>query len=611
MRLHLLTALLIIPLIGFVGCLLVPRVRERTIVAVAMTLLAAETLVLVGVVVGWLRAGAHPLAAQLGTLYSSSGYTFSLGLYFDVYTAVFLAMSVIILTLISLFSKFYLHRDPGFKRFYVTIFLFLTGLTLITLAGNFELLFVGWELIGISSVLLIAFYRDRYLPARNALKVFSVYRIGDAFLLAAALYAHHVFAQNIQFADVSQLVAAHGSELTLLGLLLLVVAMVKSAQFPFSYWLPRAMEGPTTSSAIFYGALSVHMGLFLLLRTHPLWEGSVWVHVAIGLSGLLTAIVASSIARVQSSTKTQIAYSSIAQIGIMFVEVALGLYWLALIHFVSNAALRAYQLLISPSMVGYLTHDQFFYFTPPVHKIGNTLLGKVRGTLYVLGIKEWNMNTIVRDYVWGPLKTLGRQLSWVDGASVRSLSAAVLVLMVVVLTIPAVVQAIAVGAGVIAVLLYVRAYSAKTSARTTWRVVLLGHVYSTLSLVIAADGWHYVPLYAAGIVLAYVGGLWCLGHITAGGESDKLERYHGAVYRYPRVGNVFFVLCLMFMAFPVTPSFLAQDAWLSSIHTYPALYTLLFCVGYLVMGVAVLRLYMKVFFGPHESSRHEKAYRSS
>src|SRR5262249_14503158 len=150
--------------------------------------------------------------------------------------------------------------DPGFKRFYYTVLLFFIGLSLIILAGNFEVLLLGWEFIGISSVLLIAFYRDRFLPARNALKVFSVYRIADAFLLVALWYAHHIFEKSVNFSEFSGIVSQHGDQLVLLGLFLLMAALIKSAQFPFSYWLPRAMEGPTTSSAIFYGALSVHMG---------------------------------------------------------------------------------------------------------------------------------------------------------------------------------------------------------------------------------------------------------------------------------------------------------------------------------------------------------------
>jgi NADH-quinone oxidoreductase subunit L len=143
-------------------------------------------------------------------------------------------MAIVMTALIFMFSKYYLHREQGFKRFYCTVLLFFMGLSLIILAGNFEVLFMGWELIGISSVLLIAFYRDRFLPSRNALKVFSVYRIADAFLLAAIWYAHHLFEKSVGFSELSSLATQHGNDIVILGLLLLMVAMIKSAQFPFS-----------------------------------------------------------------------------------------------------------------------------------------------------------------------------------------------------------------------------------------------------------------------------------------------------------------------------------------------------------------------------------------
>jgi NADH-quinone oxidoreductase subunit L len=271
---QLLTLLLIIPVIGWFGCALMRKQWERTIFTIAMTAMLLELAVFLVFGYLWLVSGAAPVSVDLGSLYAAEHYDFTLDFYFDTLAAVFLAVAIVMTALIFVFSKFYMHREQGYKRFYYTILLFFIGLILVTLAGNFEILLVGWELIGISSVLLIAFYRDRFLPARNSLKVFSVYRISDAFLLVAVWYAHHIFEESINFSEFSAVVVEHGSQLTLLGPCLLVVALIKSAQFPFSYWLPRAMEGPTTSTAIFYGALSVHMGLFLLLRTYPLWEGS-------------------------------------------------------------------------------------------------------------------------------------------------------------------------------------------------------------------------------------------------------------------------------------------------------------------------------------------------
>jgi NADH-quinone oxidoreductase subunit L len=613
---QLLAALVLIPVFGFAGCILTPKKRERTIFSIAIATVLLELAVFLVFGYQWLSGGGAPVSASIGSLYTSPHYTFSLDFYFDKLSAVFFGMATVMTTLVSIFSRYYMHREPGFKRFYYTILLFFVGLSLIILAGNFEVLLLGWEFIGISSVLLIAFYRDRFLPARNALKVFSVYRIADAFLLVAIWYAHHIFEKSVNFSEFSALAAAHGDQLALLGLFLLVVALIKSAQFPFSYWLPRAMEGPTTSSAIFYGALSVHMGLFLLLRTYPLWEDSLWLRLTIASVGVVTAIVASSIARVQSSIKTQIAYASITQIGIMFIEVAAGLYWLALLHFVSNAALRTYQLLISPSVVSYLVHDQFFYFVPPPQRIKDTLLGKLRATIYILGIKEWNMNTAISRYLWRPLKRVGRTFAFLDGLSAWVVAAALFfatgVIAVPAMLFPGSKLALSTVAAVVGIILYIRAYATKNSARTCWNLIMAGNLFGALFLGLAsAGGWRYLVMYGVGVMAAFVAGHICLWYLEASGESTALRDYHGSIYAFKKLGHVFFIICLLFMAFPISPSFLAQDILLSFIPGSHAVQIVLFCMAYLIMGVSIMRLYTKVFFGPHKTSHHEIAYKSS
>ncbi len=616
MSTQLLASLTLTPIIGFAGVICMPKQRERTIFFIAIAAALLELAAFLVLSYRWLSEGAAPIATSLGSLYASPHYTFALDFYFDRLSAVFLGMTAIMTGLVLTFSRFYMHREPGFKRFYYTVLLFFSGLSLIILGGNFEVLLLGWEFIGISSVLLIAFYRDRFLPARNALKVFSVYRIADTFLLVAIWYAHHIFEGSVKFSEFSGIAAQHHGQLTLLGLFLLVAALIKSAQFPFSYWLPRAMEGPTTSSAIFYGALSVHMGLFLLLRTYPLWEGSAWLRIAIAALGLVTAVVASSIARVQSSIKTQIAYASITQIGIMFIEVAAGLPWLALLHFVSNASLRTYQLLISPSVVSYLVHDQFFYFVPPVQKIKNTLLGKLHATVYMLGVKEWNMNTAVSRYTWRPLKVMGRKLVFLDGlkaqASVTVLFLAVAGFAMFMTPSTDLTLAISIAAGLLSIVLYIRAYATKNSARTCWNLIMLGHLFGALFLGLASAGnEEYLVMYGVGAATAFLAGHACLWYLHLRGESLMLSDYQGVIFAFKKLGHVFFGLCLLFMAFPISPSFLAQDIMLSFIPHNRILAITIFCAAYLIMGVSIMRLYAKVFFGPYKRSYHEIAYRSS
>jgi NAD(P)H-quinone oxidoreductase subunit 5 len=137
----------------------------------------------------------------------------------------------------------------------------------------------------------------------------------------------------------------------IVGLLLLVAAAGKSGMVPFSGWLPRAMEGPTPSSAVFYGALSVHLGAYLLLRVSPLLEVSLWLRIAVISLGLISAIYGAIVARVQTDVKTALAFASLTQVGIIFVEIGLGLYYIALIHIIGHALMRTLQLLRAPSLL--------------------------------------------------------------------------------------------------------------------------------------------------------------------------------------------------------------------------------------------------------------------
>jgi len=612
---NLIPTIIAIPVIGLILILLLNKKWERTIFNVAISAIILEFFSFALLVGGWLNRGGNAISLHAGELFKNADYTFDIAFYFDYNSAIFYFVTLVLTTLVFVFSRTYLHREPGFKRFYATVLAFLTGLALIIFAGNFEVLLIGWELIGISSVLLIAFYRDRFLPARNSLKVFSVYRIADVFLLASIWYAHHLFEGSVNFADFAHVAAEHGNQMTTLGILILITALIKSAQFPFSYWLPRAMEGPTSSSAIFYGAISVHMGLFLLLRTFTLWEDDVILRIIIGIFGLTTAIVASSITRAQSTIKTQIAYASITQIGIMFIEIALGLPWLALIHFVTNASLRTYQLLISPSVVGYLIHEQFFTFEQPKHLINNSFLGRARATSYVLGIKEWNMDAISQRALWAPLKAIGRQLQKLDKPAAQLTGLVVFVVFAVTVINLQLTNTwyliSALVASVVSLALFIRAYSTKRSAITSWNLVAIGHLFGALFLGLASKGnWQYITLYSAGIIIAYVVGYTSLHYLRTKGEKLSLRNYGGAMYTYRKLGHLFFIACLLFMAFPISPTFLAQDILLSLIEKDNFILMILFGASYLLLGVSVMRIYTKTFFGPQELS-HEVAYRSS
>jgi NADH-quinone oxidoreductase subunit L len=185
---------------------------------------------------------------------------------------------------------------------------------------------------------------------RAALRVLVTYRLCDIGLLVSAV-ALHRWLHSTAFADIFAHLpqATHGAMPMFIGLGLLVAAMGKSAQIPVGGWLPRAMEGPTASSAVFYGGLSVHMGVYLLLRSAPLLAHSPGARLCVLVIGAVTAVMAALSGQVSADAKSAVAYATISQVGLMFVEIGLGLPRLALLHLAAHSLLRYYQFLRTPS----------------------------------------------------------------------------------------------------------------------------------------------------------------------------------------------------------------------------------------------------------------------
>ncbi|MCC7086052.1 MAG: oxidoreductase [Pirellulales bacterium] len=339
-------------------CLLFERpLSERTTCQLVATVLSVgfiSALAMSGC--AWLH-GMPQRTVPLGDWVVVSGYKFSGKLLFDWLSLLFLVLSFMLCGVIGRFATHYLHREPGFHRFFVLFAVFVFGMTLTSIAGTIETLFTGWELVGLSSALLVAFFQDRSAPVRNGLRVWSVYRISDAALLIGAVALHGMKGFGDFQALFGETAWPHGeprllaSQALLVGVLFAVAAAGKSALVPFSGWLPRAMEGPTPSSAIFYGALSVHLGAFLLLRAGPLISLSIPLCVLLVVWGLATAALSASAARVQSDIKSALAFASLTQVGLIVAEIGLGLRWIPLIHMIGHASLRTLQFVRAPNLL--------------------------------------------------------------------------------------------------------------------------------------------------------------------------------------------------------------------------------------------------------------------
>jgi NADH-quinone oxidoreductase subunit L len=328
-------------------------INRLTHLAIVAALLAA-----IGVLALMLVQGTRHIPIELGHWVAIPHYHFSIKFVFDRLSVPFVILALLLCGTISAFTSRYLHREPGYNRFFVLFSLFVLGMVVAALAGTIETLFAGWELVGISSALLVAFFQERTAPVRNGLRVWSVYRVSDAALILAAVLLHHLTGEG----DFSRLMG-HGppwpyceaditqNQALLVGLLLLVAAAGKSALVPFSGWLPRAMEGPTPSSAVFYGALSVHLGAYLLLRVSPVLEVSPVLSAIVIVLGVTTAIFASMAARVQSDIKSALSFASLTQVGIIVAEIGLGLRYIALAHLIGHACLRTLQFLRAPTLL--------------------------------------------------------------------------------------------------------------------------------------------------------------------------------------------------------------------------------------------------------------------
>jgi len=303
--------------------------------------------------------GFRPEIVPVATLFTVGHHEATLRLVADALSVPYVCFSTGLCWLVNAFAAKYLHREPGFTRFFILLALFGTGMNLLVLADSIDVLFAGWECVGISSALLIGFFHERGNAVKAALRAFTTYRICDVGILAASVVIHRAVGSG-DFERLFGIDWPHGTSLvpaataTIVSLLLVFASLGKTAQVPFSGWLPRAMEGPTPSSAIFYGALSIHAGAYVLLRCGPLLDQAPAARAALILIGAGTALHAALVGRVQTDLKSVLAYASMTQASLILVEIGLGWRVIPLVHVVGHAIVRSLQILRSPSAL----HDR-------------------------------------------------------------------------------------------------------------------------------------------------------------------------------------------------------------------------------------------------------------
>ncbi len=260
--------------------------------------------------------------------------------------------------LIHVYAVGYMEHEGGFYRFFGYLNLFVFFMLILVLANNYLLLFVGWEGVGLCSYLLIGFYFERKSASDAGMKAFIVNRIGDAAFIIGMLLMFGI-AGSLRFTQVHEFFEAHHFTaetaawgiLSTTALMFFIGATGKSAQFPLYVWLPDAMEGPTPVSALIHAATMVTAGVYMVCRSHWLFELTPMTSQIVAVVGAFTAIFAASIGLVQNDIKRVLAYSTVSQLGYMFLAAGVGAYWVAIFHLFTHAFFKALLFLGAGSVI--------------------------------------------------------------------------------------------------------------------------------------------------------------------------------------------------------------------------------------------------------------------
>ncbi|CAK0764412.1 conserved membrane hypothetical protein [Gammaproteobacteria bacterium] len=318
-----------------------------------------------------------------------------------------LAMATLVATIAVLtlrFSVNYMHREGGFQRFFAVLCLFVAAMLLIVLAGNGVMMFVGWEVAGLSSYLLIGYAYDRSIATGNAVRALVTNRFGDAGFIVGIVLTHH-WLLGLEWPQI----VAHVQQVDNLhvGLIaggFMLAALAKSGQFPFVGWLPRALEGPTPSSAIFYGSLMVHAGVYLLLRLEPLLvEVPVIMGLLVCLGGVTTFYGFFS-GLAQTDVKSALLFSTQSQVGMMFLACGMGWFEFAFWHMLAHAAWRAYLFLNAPAYM-HLVHG-------PVRHVPSWLANNL--FLYAAATRRFWVDTLEEQLIIRPTQALSQDVQTFD-----------------------------------------------------------------------------------------------------------------------------------------------------------------------------------------------------
>jgi NADH-quinone oxidoreductase subunit L len=301
-------------------------------------------------------SAAAPYTFHLAQWIRSGSFSADFGFYLDQLSLVMLLVVTGVGFLIHIYSVGYMAEDPSFYRFFTYLNLFMFFMLTLILADNYLLMFIGWEGVGLASYLLIGFWFTKDSAASAGKKAFIVNRIGDfGFLIGLFLIIQHFGSLNFTevFSKIQPLPAetAGAGLLTAIGILLMVGACGKSAQIPLYVWLPDAMEGPTPVSALIHAATMVTAGVYMVSRSHMIFERAPIALTVVAIIGTLTALFAATIGITQTDIKKVLAYSTVSQLGYMFMACGVGAFSAGIFHLMTHAFFKGLLFLAAGSVI--------------------------------------------------------------------------------------------------------------------------------------------------------------------------------------------------------------------------------------------------------------------
>ncbi|MBK7493489.1 MAG: hypothetical protein KBF68_08685 [Nitrosomonas sp.] len=372
--------------------------------SVAKNAITLSCLIAMGLLVTDLY-GINPNYITLGKWLDSGNFVVELNFITTGFSVIAAALFSVILVIIARFSINYIHAESGFHRFFFVLCLFSSGMLLLILSGNAISTFIGWEIAGLCSYLLISFAYDRPTAAINATRVFVTNRIGDAgFILGIALSFYYAGTTNwLSLNEIATDLPTPTA--TVISLCFVVAAIAKSAQLPFTPWLARAMEGPTPSSAVFYGAVMIHAGIFLVILLRPIIELAPLTMAVLVVIGFFTAVYSVIVGLTQTDTKSSLCFAISGQLGLMFLECGLGLWELASWHLCAHAMVRNYQVLTAPSLLRYV-------YGNPMKPVASAIADK--RWLYIASLQRFWLDPIADRTLVKPIYGLGHDLDRFD-----------------------------------------------------------------------------------------------------------------------------------------------------------------------------------------------------